>query len=83
MKKLHPDYKRKLIAINGDLTESELGISQSDRETLVNNVNIVYHSAATVRFDEPMKVAVNMNIIGVKKIIDLCKQMKNVEVRTF
>lgn len=79
VKKLHPDYKRKLIAINGDLTESELGISQSDRETLVNNVNIVYHSAATVRFDEPMKVAVNMNIIGVKKIIDLCKQMKNVE----
>lgn len=77
---MHPDYKSKLIAINGDLTEPGLGISPSDREILINNVNIVYHSAATVRFDEPMKIAVNMNIIGVKKIIDLCKQMKNVEV---
>ena len=79
VKKLHPDLKSKLVAVNGDLTEPSLGISQEDKETLAQKVHIVYHSAATVRFDEPMKVAVNMNIIGVQKVIELCKTIKNLQ----
>lgn len=77
VKALHPDFKKKLVAVNGDLSEDGLGISETDLETLRSNVNIVFHSAATVRFDEPMKTAVNMNIVGVKKVIDLCKTMKH------
>lgn len=49
------DYKSKLIAIEGDLLEPDLGISEKDRQELIQNVNIVFHSAATVRFDEPVK----------------------------
>ena len=37
------------------MVEPNLGISQSDREMLVKNINVVFHSAATVRFDEPLK----------------------------
>lgn len=47
---------------------------------LHENVHIVFHSAATVRFDEPLKVAVDMNLIGTKRVIDLSKRMKNIEV---
>lgn len=83
VKKLRPDYKSKMVAIAGDLEQDELGISQADKEVLCKNVNIVFHSAATVRFDEPMKMAVNMNIVGVKKIIALSKEMKHLEVRVF
>ncbi len=32
-----------------------------------------------MRFDEPLKLAVEMNVIGVKKMIDLAKKMKNLE----
>ncbi len=52
---MYPDYKNKLVAINGDLSEPNLGISEQDRTLLADNVNIVFHSAATVRFDEPIK----------------------------
>ncbi len=79
MKKSRPDLKSKLVAINGDLTEPGLGISPDDLQILVHKVQIVYHSAATVRFDEPIKVAVNMNIIGVKKVIELCKKIENLQ----
>lgn len=55
VKEKMPDYQNKLVPIEGDLAEPELGISQTDQQLLAENVNIVFHSAATVRFDEPMK----------------------------
>jgi fatty acyl-CoA reductase len=39
----------------GDLLMPNLGLSNEDRQAIVNNVSIVFHSAATVRFDEPLK----------------------------
>lgn len=55
VKKMHPDFKSKLVGIIGDLNEHNLGISDEDRQMLCKNVSIVFHSAATVRFDEPLK----------------------------
>ena len=76
-----------------------MGISDEDERILCENVNIVFHSAATVRFDEPLKLdfdlfslsffyysffkhrlAVNMNVRGVQKMITLAKKMKKLEV---
>lgn len=55
MFEMNPDLKKKIVAIEGDLGLKSLGISEQDRQTLIDNVNIVFHSAATVRFDEPLK----------------------------
>ena len=43
----------------------------------MNNVNIVLHSAADVRFNESLQDAVLLNTVGTKRIIDLCLQIKN------
>lgn len=45
----------KLVAVNGDIRQAELGLSKADKQTLIDNVEIVIHSAASVRFDEPLK----------------------------
>lgn len=47
--------KGKLTAIAGDISLPELGISAADRKLLQNNVHIIIHSAATVKFDEPLE----------------------------
>lgn len=44
---------------------------------LKENVNIVFHSAATVRFDQGIKEAVNLNTLGSKRLWDLCSEMQN------
>jgi fatty acyl-CoA reductase len=49
------EYKKKFVIVEGDLLDENLGLSDQDRLLLINNVNIVFHSAATVRFDEPLK----------------------------
>ena len=51
----HPEFKSKLEAIEGDLIEPNMGISPDDEKRIIENVSIVFHSAATVRFDEPLK----------------------------
>lgn len=66
--------------IPGDITEAKLGISESDMILLRNKVNIVFHAAATVRFDEDLKVAIEINLLGTQKVVEFCKQLENLEV---
>lgn len=67
----------KVHPIKGDIALPSLGLSPEDRKLLADKVNIVFHSAATVRFDEPLKKAVNLNTKGTDRVIELCKSMKN------
>lgn len=50
-----PGFAEKIIAINSDLTQPELDLSKEDESILIENVNIVFHCAATIRFNEPLK----------------------------
>lgn len=68
---------QKIIFIAGDISKANIGVSKSDFQVLKENVNIVFHSAATVRFDQSIKEAVNLNTLGSMRLWDLCSQMLN------
>lgn len=76
-----PGELSKIIPVAGDITEPELGISTDDQNMLIRSVSIVFHSAATVKFDEALKLSVTINMLGTKRLIQLCNRMHNVEVR--
>ncbi|XP_064480327.1 putative fatty acyl-CoA reductase CG5065 [Ornithodoros turicata] len=80
LKQEQPTALQKVSPIAGDLTQPDLGLSAADRQTLVENVSIVFHSAATVKFDEPLKRAVQLNVLGTRRVVDLCKEMPNLRV---
>lgn len=42
-------------------------------------MNIVFHVAATVRFDEKLKLAVGINVNGTKEIVNLCRDIKDLK----
>ncbi|XP_012529911.1 putative fatty acyl-CoA reductase CG5065 isoform X2 [Monomorium pharaonis] len=69
--------QKKVTAICGDVALPGLGLSPEDRKMLIENINIVYHGAATVRFDELLKKAVLLNTRGTKLMLDLAKEIKN------
>ena len=52
----------KVEAVNGDITEDNFGLDEESLTNLIENVNIIFHSAATVRFDEELTKSVSMNI---------------------
>nr|UEV87814.1 fatty acyl reductase 7 [Maruca vitrata] len=70
----------KLVPIAGDVGEDNLGLSDADRQTLINNVNVVIHSAATLDFQENLRPTVNINLLGTRRITELCKEIKNLKV---
>lgn len=78
-----PDELLKIIPIAGDVTEHELGISEADQNVIIRDVSIVFHSAATVKFDEPLKRSVHINMIGTKQLLNLCHRMHNLEVNIY
>ncbi|KOX67597.1 hypothetical protein WN51_09035 [Melipona quadrifasciata] len=58
----HPSVLKKIHPVKGDISLPDLGLSQEDRIMLIENVNILFHAAATVRFNEPLNVAVGVTI---------------------
>lgn len=62
------------------MTLPNLGLNDDDEKRLIDEVNCVFHCAATVRFDEHIKSAVNTNVRAVKDILKLAKQMNNLKV---
>ncbi|XP_043522255.1 putative fatty acyl-CoA reductase CG5065 isoform X1 [Frieseomelitta varia] len=74
----HPSLLSRIHLIQGDVSLPDLGLSPADRTMLIEKVNIVFHLAATVRFNEPLNVAVNINTKGTARVIQLCKELKHV-----
>lgn len=51
-----------------------------EREQIKEQVNIVIHAAATVRFDEKLKMAIAINVNGTKEILKLAKEIHHLKV---
>lgn len=75
-----PQDLDKIVPICGDITLPELGISMADQQLLAETVSVVFHSAATVKFDEALKLSVTINMLGTKRLVHLCHTMVNLEV---
>ena len=48
---------------------------------LCDDVSVVFHCAATVKFDEQLRISVEMNVLGTQRLIALCHKMPKLVVR--
>ena len=78
-KEQHPDYETKIKPIAGNCLEKNMGMSAFDRSILENEVNIVFHVAATVHFTTPLKEATYTNVGALDTLLDMAKNMKNLK----
>jgi len=79
LRQQHPETLDKVSAIAGDITLPGFGISSADLETIYSEVSVIFNSAATVKFDEELKVAVKMNVQGPRQLLQICQKMKHLE----
>lgn len=78
-----PELLKKIQFIKGDISIDGLDLSQEDRSELIENVNVIFHCAACVKFDFPLKVAVNIQLCGTLRMLQLAEAMKNLHVFTY
>lgn len=81
MKKERPNFIDKIQLVEADCSELNLGLSLQDQEHLLDT-NIIFHVAATVRFNEPIRNAVNINIRSTKQLLLFAKEMPNLKVNS-
>lgn len=79
LKSEQPDFASKVVLVEGQLGEVGWKMSQDDRD-LLKNSHIVFHAAATVRFDEKLRHAVNINIRGTKELLLFAREMPQLKV---
>jgi hypothetical protein len=83
VKEQQPKVMDKVTAVRGDVTMPQLGLSPSDLQLLIENVSVVFHSAATIRFNEELKTALVMNVKGPMELLEICRKMKHLVVANF
>lgn len=69
----------KIIPVIGDVSETNLGIAPEDRQAIIDNVNIVIHSAASLDFNQPLRTTVNINLLGTRYVMQLCEEITNIQ----
>lgn len=66
--------------LSGDCAMPDLGLNERDKNILLTQVDVIIHCAATVRFDEHLKLAAMINVRAVRDLIAMAKQMKQLKV---
>lgn len=50
IKESQPEVLQKVFAVKGDITMEGLGLSDEDEARLADEVNVLFHAAATINF---------------------------------
>lgn len=74
-----PEYKERIKVVEGDLEKKGLGLSPESAEYLQENVNVILHIAATVKFDEEIVKSITLNLGGTREALEIAKSCKNLQ----
>ena len=66
---------RRVAAVAGDVGTDGLGLDDEGRAALAT-CDIVVHSAATVSFDSPLDQAVEVNLLGPTRMVDVLNELE-------
>lgn len=70
----------KMKIIPGDLLAPNLGMSNENRKQIAENVSIIFHAGADVRFDRPISDTYLSNVAGTRKLLDFAATFRHLEV---
>ncbi|KAI5640090.1 male sterility protein domain-containing protein [Phthorimaea operculella] len=75
-----PKFRHKVVPVPGDCDAAGLGLTLSDRQMLTEKVNIIFHAAATVKFDEHLRTALVTNVRAPLHLLRLARDLKSLDV---
>ncbi|VVC98340.1 unnamed protein product [Leptidea sinapis] len=72
-----PHMMKKLIPVTGDISHDKLGIDPERLQQIYDEVSIVFHFAASLRLEAPLKEGLEMNTRGTQRVIEVSRNIKN------
>lgn len=81
LREIDPNVCKRIHLLNGSLDQNNIGLTNEiDLNELIENCEIVIHSAANVEFNDPMENYIRVNILGTENLLQICKQMKKLKL---
>ncbi|XP_069692562.1 putative fatty acyl-CoA reductase CG5065 [Periplaneta americana] len=74
-----PDALQKILPVQGDITQEELGLTPDNKARIQEEVSVVFHCAATLRLEARLKDAVEMNTAGTWRLLQLARGMRSLK----
>lgn len=78
LRELRPTDFQKIVPISGDCSLLQLGLDEESRKR-IENVQFVFHAAASVRFDDPLVKAILLNTRGTREVLSWAKTLKQLK----
>lgn len=70
---------QKLVSLDSDLVEPKLGLTQASIDMLANEVDVIFHVAASVKFDAPLEVNMLNNVKATKELLEIAVTFKQLK----
>lgn len=68
--------REKVRVVDGDITETNLGLSEEDAARVAGDIDVIINSSGKVTFNPPLEMALRTNVSGTKNVIAFAKRMK-------
>lgn len=75
--KVVTEYSDNLIALDGDVTQQNLGLKNENTELLKKEIEEVFHCAALTKLNSSLESSRKVNIEGTRNILNLCCDWNN------
>lgn len=72
-----PEVLEKIFPVFGDIVLPNFGLSEEHLSKVVNETQIYFHGAASLKLEATLKQNVSMNLLGTKHALDVGKRVKN------
>ncbi|CAH2103872.1 unnamed protein product [Euphydryas editha] len=71
-----PSTLKKIKPLQGDVLFDNFGLSDKEIANLSEEISMIFHFAATLRLEAPLKDNVNMNTCGTQRALNVAKKFK-------
>ncbi|XP_067940421.1 fatty acyl-CoA reductase 1-like [Watersipora subatra] len=75
LKEVNGEFEEKITAVEGDILETDLGLSPSDKELLLSNSSVIIHLAQISNCDAHLKDALEVNVHGTRNVLTFARSM--------
>ena len=75
LRDMHPSiFLEKIVPMGGDMLKDRVVLDEADERELIENVNVVMNSAASVDFNQRLDQALQINTLGTLRVIELARK---------
>lgn len=72
-----PEVMKKIFPVWGEITVPNFGLSDEHLSKVINESQIMFHLAASLKLEATLKPNIQMNLTGTKYVLDLANKMRN------